>query len=227
MNSTGSGLFAVIFILMALRKAVSMPVRSTFYESIGKPKFISAPMVSQSYLPWRLLVRQNGVDLAYSQMLHARNFKNVNNYRKDCVDWENYEHISGSRELAERARKLDSMHIAQLAGDDPDTLVDAGRLIQNSVLAIDLNLGCPQKIAKKGNYGAYLLPHKELIVKLLTAMVEGLACPVTCKVRVLSTEKETLELCRAIEGCGVSMLTVHGRQVRLLVLMVFHLSIYT
>ena len=34
-----------------------------FYKSIGSPKFISAPMVDQSELAWRLMVKQNGVDL--------------------------------------------------------------------------------------------------------------------------------------------------------------------
>ena len=76
-----------------------------------------------------------------------------------------------------------------------------------------INIGCPQKIAKRGNYGAYLLPDKQRIVSLLSAMVNELDCPITCKIRVLSTEEETLDLCHAIQDTGVSMLTVHGRTV--------------
>ena len=43
-----------------------------FFNSIGRPRFISAPMVDQSSLSWRLLVKKNGADLAFSQMMHAK-----------------------------------------------------------------------------------------------------------------------------------------------------------
>ena len=193
-----------------IRKASSLSMSKTFFESIGSPRFISAPMVDQSNLAWRLLVKGNGADLAFSQMMHARNFMTDKNYRSDCVDWDDYTHSSGILESS-RAKLLDSPLIVQLAGDDPNVLVGAGKFVHHDVAAIDLNLGCPQKIAKKGNYGAYLLPDKALIVKILSTMVQELDCPITAKVRCLSTDAETLDLCKAIEDCGVSMITVHGR----------------
>ncbi|KAG9582774.1 hypothetical protein KCU77_g8645, partial [Aureobasidium melanogenum] len=51
-----------------------------FYESIGCPKLILAPMVEQSEFAWRLLTRsflpadQNKQLLAYTPMFHARLF---------------------------------------------------------------------------------------------------------------------------------------------------------
>ena len=193
-------------------RKLSISMSNSFFESIGSPKFISAPMVDQSNLAWRLLVRENGADLAFSQMMHARNFMTDKNYRSDCIDWDDYTHSGGITESL-KSEKLDKPLIVQLAGDDPDVLVGAGKYLHHDVAAIDLNLGCPQKIAKRGNYGAYLLPDKALIVKCLSAMVNQLDCPITAKIRCLSTDEETLDLCRAIEDCGVSMLTVHGRTV--------------
>ena len=193
-------------------RGMSVSMSNSFFESIGSPKFISAPMVDQSNLAWRLFVKQNGADLAFSQMMHARNFMTDKNYRSDCIDWDDYTHIDGEIE-SQRSKALDKPLIVQLAGDDPVALVGAGKYLHNDVAAIDLNLGCPQKIAKRGNYGAYLLPDKTLIVKLLSAMVNELDCPITAKVRCLGTDAETLDLCKAIENCGVSMITVHGRTV--------------
>eukprot|EP01038_Epipyxis_sp_PR26KG_P004404 gene4404-6229_t len=186
----------------------------SFYETLGSPKFVSAPMVDQSSLSWRLLVKQNGVDLAYSQMMHARNFMIDKNYRHDCIDWDNYNHTSGRMEETLQAKTLDQPLIVQLAGDDPDVLVKAGGYIQHDVAAIDLNLGCPQKIAKRGNYGAYLLKDQTRIVKLLSTMVKELKCPITAKIRVFDNDDDTLRLCHAIQECGISMLAVHGRTVK-------------
>lgn len=168
-------------------------------------------MVDQSSLSWRLLVRKNGADLAFSQMIHAKNFVNDWRYRSHCIDWDNYTHTYGSEEVESEARRLDKNQIAQFAGDDPEYLVKAGKMIQDQVVAIDLNLGCPQKIARKGNYGAYLLPKTELVVSLLTAMVQELDVPITAKLRVLPTEYATLKMVEAVEKCGVQMITLHGR----------------
>lgn len=47
--------------------------------------------------------------------------------------------------------------VAQICGNDPETMVKAAKMIENEVDAIDVNFGCPQGIAKRGHYGSYLL----------------------------------------------------------------------
>lgn len=212
-------LIALILIVTMQSKASSSVNRLTgkglqFYNSIGNPRFISAPMVDQSSLSWRLLTRRHGADLAFSQMMHARNFVIDKKYRSDCIDWDDYTHAGGNKNLEEEARRLDKPLIVQLAGDVPETLVNAGKFLEKDVAAIDLNLGCPQKIAKRGNYGAYLLTDPDRIVQCLEAMVKSLDCPITCKIRKLDDDNETLELVHRIEKTGVSMITIHGRTVR-------------
>ena len=56
-----------------------------------------------------------------------------------------------------------------------------------------------------------MLENTELITSIVKKLSEGLKIPVTCKVRVLKTEEETIALCKAIEEAGCSILTVHGR----------------
>ncbi|XP_026194539.1 tRNA-dihydrouridine(16/17) synthase [NAD(P)(+)] [Cyclospora cayetanensis] len=70
----------------------------------------------------------------------------------------------------------------------PEHMVAAGRLIEDTVAAVDVNLGCPQGIARRGFYGAYLLQEPELIISIVSAMHQNLAVPVTCKMRKVSTE---------------------------------------
>eukprot|EP01041_Mallomonas_annulata_P012477 gene12477-26247_t len=187
---------------------------NSFFDNLKKPIFVSAPMVDHSELAFRLLVKNNGADLAFSQMMHARNFVTDPRYRGECIDWMDYSHSSGDISLSEKARQIDRPLIVQLAGDDPEILVKAGSLVHHhDITAIDLNLGCPQKIAKRGNYGAYLLPNKVLVKTLLSEMVKRLDCPVTVKIRRLSTDEETLELVHELEQTGIKMITVHGRTV--------------
>jgi len=57
--------------------------RYAFYRSIGSPKFIVAPMVDQSELPYRMLTRKYGAQLCYTPMLHARLFTENEKYRQE------------------------------------------------------------------------------------------------------------------------------------------------
>eukprot|EP01039_Chlorochromonas_danica_P006555 gene6555-7231_t len=184
---------------------------SSFWQRLGSPKFISAPMVDHSYRSWRLLVKSHGTSLAFTQMIHAKVFLRDPHYQQDCIDWINYETITKNRELESYYQSLDHPLIAQLAGNDAEILLGAGRLLQDHVMAIDLNLGCPQKIAKRGNYGAYLLDNPSHIYSLVSTLVDKLRVPITVKLRKLETEEETLSVCEGLEKAGASMLTLHGR----------------
>eukprot|EP01050_Picozoa_sp_SAG11_P005159 SAG11_NODE_353_length_10348_cov_6.938335_11_plen_152_part_00 len=73
------------------------------------------------------------------------------------------------------------------------------------------NLGCPQNIAKKGHYGAYLLPEVDRLVGIVEMLVAGGCGAVTAKIRMLPTVGETVAVARALVKAGCVMLTVHGR----------------
>lgn len=72
-------------------------------------------------------------------------------------------------------------------------------------------MGCPKEFSIKGGMGAALLYQPEKAEKILTNVISGVKCPVTCKIRVLEDLDETLKLCKRLESCGIAAIAVHGR----------------
>ena len=100
----------------------------------------------------------------------------------------------------------------QFCANDPKELLNAARWVQPYCDAVDLNLGCPQGIAKKGRYGAFLQEEWDLICSMISTLHKELDIPITAKIRVLDTREKTLEYAKRIVEAGASILTVHGRQ---------------
>ena len=166
-----------------------------FYKRVGSPKFFVAPMVDQSELPYRMLTRKYGAQICYTPMYHARLFSTQAGYRQNM-----FKPCTEDRPL-----------VVQFCANDPDILLNAAKYVEDHCDAVDINLGCPQGIAKKGNYGSYLLEKTELITSMVRKLRDNLKVPVTCKIRCLPNQEDTLHLAREIEKAGASLLTVHGR----------------
>ena len=86
--------------------------------------------------------------------------------------------------------------------------------------AVDLNLGCPQRSAHSGRYGAFLrAPDAEddamdrtLALRIVSTLARGLRVPTFCKIRLFDELEETLDFCRQLESAGCALLAVHGRR---------------
>mmetsp|Transcript_4174 Transcript_4174/g.15381 ORF Transcript_4174/g.15381 Transcript_4174/m.15381 type:complete len:255 (-) Transcript_4174:84-848(-) len=111
--------------------------------------------------------------------------------------------------------------IVQICGNDPSIMARAACLIEDfcnnkshGVDAIDINLGCPQKRAAEGHYGSYLLEKKDwkLVQEIVESMSKSVNIPISCKIRLLQTESQTVEFAKLLEAAGCSLLAVHGRQ---------------
>jgi tRNA-dihydrouridine synthase 1 len=84
-------------------------------------------------------------------------------------------------------------------------------MIEDQCDAIDLNLGCPQGIAKKGFYGSFLQDEWDLVFDMLSTLHVNLRIPVCAKIRVFEDRQKTLAYAKHICSAGVSILSVHGR----------------
>ncbi|EED21448.1 dihydrouridine synthase family protein, putative [Talaromyces stipitatus ATCC 10500] len=187
-----------------------------FYKSIGSPKFIVAPMVDRSEFAWRMLTRSFMAKdepqrlLAYSPMFHARLYNETEGFRAQHFqpvrrDDPNVPFLDGNP-------AIDRPLFVQFCANDPNDFLEAARLVAPYCDAVDLNLGCPQGIARKGHYGAFLQEDWDLIYKLINRLHTELPVPVTAKFRIQETKEKTLEYAKMILSAGASIITVHGRR---------------
>lgn len=176
---------------------------------------------------WRMLARSFMTPecsrdlLAYTPMFHARLFLETAKFRDH--------HFQPTRtglaalpplgvETAPSDLYLDGNPVfdrpltVQFCANDPEELLQAAKHVQPYCDAVDLNLGCPQGIARKGHYGAFLQDDWDLVYKLINTLHVNLDVPITAKIRVLESKEKTLEYAKTIVSAGASILTVHGRQ---------------
>lgn len=151
--------------------------------------------------------------LAYSPMFHARLFRETAGFRAQY--FQPTRSVLGGKDdspYLDGNPAIDRPLFVQFCANDPDDLLDAARHVAPYCDAVDLNLGCPQGIAKKGHYGAFLQEDWDLIYKLINRLHTELSVPVTAKFRILETKEKTLDYAKMILSAGASIITVHGRR---------------
>ncbi|XP_047310774.1 tRNA-dihydrouridine(16/17) synthase [NAD(P)(+)]-like [Impatiens glandulifera] len=167
----------------------------THWNKVGKPKMIVAPMVNHSELPFRMLCRKYGAEAAYTPMLHSRIFIESKKYRSQefttCQD--------------------DRPLLVQFCANDPAILLEAAQTVEPYCDYVDINLGCPRRIARTGNYGAFLMDNLPLVKSLVENLALNLKIPVSCKIRLFPDLPDTINYAKMLQDSGCSLLAVHGR----------------
>merc|ERR1719253_1725451 len=114
----------------------------------------------------------------------------------------------------------------QLAGHDGNVMKEAAmRILEQiedkiAVAGIDVNLGCPQNIAKKGNYGAHLFTYDEdgsQVCHVLSSLNDILPSHtgLSAKIRLLPNLDHLPNRIQMMIDCGrLDILTIHGRTIK-------------
>ena len=160
--------------------------------------FILAPMAGVTDRPFRMLCREQGCGLAYTEMVSAKAILYKNRNTKTLM-----EVGPGEGPVA-----------LQLFGSDPDIVSEMAAQVEDGPYAwIDLNMGCPVPKVVNNGEGSALMKDPRLVERILTAMGRKVRKPVTIKIRkgFDDSKVNAVELSRIAEACGVSAVAVHGR----------------
>ncbi len=166
-----------------------------------RPGLAMAPMAGVTDHPFRVLAKEQGCPLVYSEMISAKGLVLSSRRNSSLLYFTNRERPIGF----------------QLFGSDPMIMSEAARIIETfGPDFIDLNLGCPTpKIIRNGEGGA-LMRNPALCREIFCAVVSAVSCPVTVKLRKGWDEQSlnALEIARLAEKSGMKAVTIHGRTVR-------------
>ncbi len=156
------------------------------------------PMAGVTDLPFRVLCKEQGCGLLYTEMVSAKAlfYKNANTYQLMEVD--------------EKEHPI----ALQLFGSDPDIIAGEASKIEDGPFDIfDLNMGCPVPKVVNNGEGSALMKNPELVREILTKLVKAVNKPVTVKIRRgFTVEGENaVEIAKIAEDCGVAAVAIHGR----------------
>lgn len=159
---------------------------------------ILAPMAGVTDLPFRLLCKEQGADLIYTEMVSAKGILH-NNKNTDSL-----------LEVKEEERPVS----LQLFGADPKILSEMAKKIENRNFDIlDINMGCPVPKVVNNGEGSALMRNPKLIGEIVNKVSRAISKPLTIKIRKGFTENEVnaVEVAKIIEANGASGIAVHGR----------------
>ncbi|MFB3896414.1 MAG: tRNA dihydrouridine synthase DusB [bacterium] len=163
-----------------------------------KYPFFLAPMAGYTDLPFRLLCRKYGAVLAYTEMVSAAGL--AREHKKTL--------------LLLQSTPEDKPLAVQLFGSDPDTLAKSAKIaVKHGADIIDLNCGCAVKKVVKQGAGSALLKDHNLLLRIVSALVDSVSVPVTVKLRSGwdKPAEDLVELAIQLQTAGAKAVALHPR----------------
>lgn len=159
---------------------------------------VLAPMEDVTDLPFRLICREFGADIVYTEFVASQAI--VRNVKKSF----------SKMEIDVREKPV----AIQIFGNEVETMTQAA--LKAEALRpdfLDINYGCPaKKVAGKGA-GSGLLCNPSLMDEITSSIVKALKIPVTCKTRIGwdADSISIVDTAQRMEQTGIHAMTIHGR----------------
>ena len=166
---------------------------------LGERPVVLAPMEDVTDLGFRLMCKQFGAAMVYSEFASADALVRLVN-----------------KTMQKLAISPDERPVAiQIYGKEVEPMVEAARIVveQAHPDVLDLNFGCPVKrVAGKGA-GAGMLQNVPQMLAITRAVVDAVDIPVTVKTRLGwdNDHRIIVDLAEQLQDCGIEALTIHGR----------------
>ena len=175
-------------------------------------KYVLAPLAGFTDAPFRRMCFEGGADLAYTEMVSAAGLAHGSSPTQHLLETMPGEgpvacQIFGATE-SDIAYATDLIEKKSFHCSTSTSAFDSFKFTE-----LNLNAGCPMtKVTREGS-GAKLVEDPERIHRLLKAMVQNTALPVTLKTRLGPHPQRTniLEILDAAESAGAKGLIVHAR----------------
>ena len=166
---------------------------------LGERPVVLAPMEDVTDLGFRLMCKEFGAAMVYSEFASADALVRLVN-----------------KTMQKLAISPDERPVAiQIYGKEVEPMVEAARIVveQAHPDVLDLNFGCPVKrVAGKGA-GAGMLQNVPQMLAITRAVVDAVDIPVTVKTRLGwdNDHRIIVDLAEQLQDCGIEALTIHGR----------------
>ena len=157
-----------------------------------------APMAGVTDLPFRLLCKEMGCGLLYTEMISAKGLLYENEKTHFLL------------EIDPRERPIG----VQLFGSDPNILAHMAQKVEDYPIDfIDLNMGCPAPKITKNKEGSALMLDPPLVEKIVSTITKQIRKPLTVKIRKGFDQEHinAVEIAKIVENSGASAITIHGR----------------
>jgi len=162
-----------------------------------KNRVFLAPMAGITNLPMRLMARETGASLTFTEMVSVNGLT-----REGRKSFDLLKSVPADRPIG-----------MQLFGDDAQMLAEAARLVQEHGELIDINMGCPVRKVVGTGAGSALLKDPLKVAGIIKAVRAATTLPFTVKIRTgwVCGDDSFLEIGRIAQEEGCNAVTLHPR----------------
>lgn len=161
-------------------------------------QIVLAPMAGVTDKAFRIIAKEYGCGLVYTEMISAKALTYRNIKTKALLD------LEGEKQPVS----------VQLFGCEPEIMALAASVcVEQGAQIIDVNMGCPVPKVVKNQEGSALLEEPKLAGEIIKAIAKVVNVPVTAKIRTGFTKEKivAVEFAKALEEAGAKAIAVHGR----------------